>query len=323
MRKLLVFPYNLQSSAFADFSHKIIDYDIIAFISDTSRFSINSEKIKWYRHWRAGVDECDTILLIDEPDYIGKYNEIIDYALERKRTVYVQDSIYKILDNIRKAHVINLITEKKVTSHAWNNEANEIKIPVIAVMALGENSNKFYLQLMLYEAFQKFNYRIMLIGSSDLSTFFGARNIPAFLFQNESFTRKILYFNQYLRKQIEMENPDLVIIGCPGGIIPKNRYIHNYFGEIPLIVSKSAQIDIIFLMQQFDYGRQASAEICKYWEHYCSANFGADRIYLINPERHINHSLDITENRYDKLRNSERQYIQNVVKSIISYLGIG
>lgn len=37
---------------------------------------------------------------------------------------------------------------------------------------------------------------------------------------------------------------DVIIIGVAGGILPVNRYVTNYFGEIPLIVSSALNIDI-------------------------------------------------------------------------------
>ncbi|MDY4115665.1 MAG: TIGR04066 family peptide maturation system protein, partial [Blautia sp.] len=89
------------------------------------------------------------------------------------------------------------------------------------------------------------NYKVFQVGTKDYSTLFELDNWPRFLFSQEiSFPKKVFAFNRWIFERVKKLEPDIIILGIPGGIMPINNKICNYFGELALIISKALKIDV-------------------------------------------------------------------------------
>lgn len=72
--------------------------------------------------------------------------------------------------------------------------------------------------------------------------------------------------------------PDIIILGIPGGIMPINKYLHNYFGEFTYMVCNALKVDIGILCsyyaQNIDSGYVSEIErLCAYRYNIPQVNF--------------------------------------------------
>lgn len=124
----------------------------------------------------------------------------------------------------------------------------EIDIPVISVMGLGENCDKFQLQVKIKKVIEKQGYRVLALCSNVLGGFLGMENLPGFLYSKfMSYPEKIIALNHWIHTKVKQQEYDVILVGCPGGVSEFEKYETNYFGELPLIISNALDVDIGFL----------------------------------------------------------------------------
>lgn len=123
----------------------------------------------------------------------------------------------------------------------------KIPAPIILVLGAGERCCKFDVQLELREALQKNQYAITQIGSKNYCEFFGFHSFPDFMMDCGKYPEqeKVVGFNKYIRQLYMLENPDVIIIGVPGGAFPFDDYFHNDFGLINYSVSNAIVPDYV------------------------------------------------------------------------------
>jgi peptide maturation system protein (TIGR04066 family) len=67
-------------------------------------------------------------------------------------------------------------------------------------------------------------------------------------------TKKIILFNNYIKKIEIEEQPDIIVIGIPGGLMPFNKEFYNNFGIFAFEISQAIFPDIaIFSTLYGDY----------------------------------------------------------------------
>lgn len=111
-----------------------------------------------------------------------------------------------------------------------NKEIVDCNTPILAIIGLAEQTNKFQLQLDLKSIIENMGYKVSMIGSRPYCEFLGFHSFPGFMKEMMNESEKILYYNKYI-KNIELtEKPDLIIIAVPGGFMRYNNKITNDFG---------------------------------------------------------------------------------------------
>ena len=84
----------------------------------------------------------------------------------------------------------------------------------------------------------------------------GFHSFPKFMYDGAiPETNKIVLFNHLVKKIEKEEQPDVIIIGIPGGIMPFNNNLVNHFGIIAYEVSQAVAADSAIFS-------------CHYAEHY-------------------------------------------------------
>ena len=120
----------------------------------------------------------------------------------------------------------------------------EIVVPVIFVAGLMERMQKFEIQLFLREYLINRGYKISQIGSRQYCEILGFHSFPDFMFCNTlPETKKILLFNRFVKGIEQNENPDVIIIGIPGGTGIYDKTVTNKFGIIAYEVSSALTPD--------------------------------------------------------------------------------
>ena len=216
---------------------KIIKYVDKLFICE-SHYSIDYQKSIKPKIIQAINNKKEIILTIDisqeETESLGR--------LAKENNVKIE-FFNRLINNY--SHFFN--PKKK------NKFLQDISVPVVFVLGLSENAKKFETQLSLYWEITKMGYKIALIGSRHYCERFNFFSFPNFMFTKDfTETEKILMFNQYV-KNIELtKNPDLIIIGIPGGIMPLSKRFSTKFGITAFLVSNALSADIALLNIYFE-----------------------------------------------------------------------
>lgn len=296
--KIAVYPYNTRVDFLAEFCESMANCDKFIFVplAGTKYLPKNTIHTKITYDIFEAINECDLIILLSGNSEIKRYYEIVKYATEHDKEIKVDEDVYGKLSDTLKKEVISLKNNPYKVSRT-DNVLREIDVPVISVMSMGDNLKKFNIQMKLKTFFESAGYRVLVIATHELSELFDVVRMPQFMFDNYSFTKKVLDFNQFVYDEIRRYKPDLVIIGCPGGIMPYNRYIHNYFGEIPYIVSKAVPIDINIVSTYFVAEDSDQKQFFESLDQYCKENFECEMNFftLCNIYMNYNRERNIVE----------------------------
>ena len=124
------------------------------------------------------------------------------------------------------------------------NICYDINTPVIAVLGAYQDTDKYEIQLALRNELLEKGYQVSSISSRRDSSILGLHPFPEFMYVNTiNEADKIVRYNHYI-KQIELtENPEVIIIGVPGGAIPFDQYNHNNFGILTYEISRAVNCD--------------------------------------------------------------------------------
>ena len=156
-----------------------------------------------------------------------------------------------------------------------NQKLKEIPVPVVMVMGLGENCQKFDIQLGIRAAFQREGYRVSQFGTKEYSYLFGFDMLPNV--PETPLWEKVYLYNGLFRETYEREKPDVMIIGVPGGIMPITSRFHERFGETALSVSYAARPDIAVLSYYFSLPTQEYFDLYKQFMRF---RFGVGNVYF-------------------------------------------
>lgn len=203
------------------------------------------------------VNECATVMFIPFNNPIQPMIEILknklEYSIDNNKDIIwalPEDlfdlTYYKKLCQ-KKGLTFTSFWESKVDISFENTALEDINVPIVCVFGEAENTNKFEIQMALREAFISNGYSVSQIGSRKYCEVLGFHSLPKFFSEDISSNNKILMFNRYVKKICTEENPDIIIIGVPGGIKPLSLAIDNDFGLTAFEISQAINIDFSIL----------------------------------------------------------------------------
>lgn len=139
--------------------------------------------------------------------------------------------------------------------NAFSPLMREITVPVLMVLGFMENVSKFDIQLSALRYFQEQGYKPALITSKSYGKLGGAWPMPNFLFSTSiSESKKIILFNYYVSKVEKETQPDIIIIGVPGGLLPVNNMHVNRFGITAFEITRAVEPDAAILSIHYNDG---------------------------------------------------------------------
>lgn len=281
MEKLIIFPYSRGVSCLREEAVK----GKFVFVGER----IQGEKTEdmYILLEKAIKDNLDieSVLLIDSFQDLDKkiYVNAANIAKNNGKKIYATEAIYTALKN-RGIDFIDKFQGNK--SHKVINKPETLHIvekPVIAILGMGENTEKFTIQLGLRGALHKLGYKVLAITSNELSSLLGIGSMPSFMYSEKlSLKQKIWQFNSYIYNAIQSEITDFVLIGIPGGITKYDRYIDAHYGELAYIISQAVEID--YTVASFYYNSMLNAEFLGYMDNFVANHLGlyVDK-YVISP----------------------------------------
>ncbi len=270
MRKIIIYPFDIYSVPYIRHSSLIDDSEIIGAVSPRGWGFCGKDAcvadggdntgIIVSDNFEDALDICDTVLFIQSETPLDFEKQIypkIKTAINKKKSIINMLQ----LDNITIQEVQELCSDKNIsfTNYYLHKEKQppliiqkeylfEICKPVVFVLGLCEGTHKFEIQLSLREKFINEGYRVCQIGSRNSCEFLGFHSFPDFMYSKDILeSNKIVLFNHFVKQIEKRENPDVIMIGIPGGIMPINNNITNRFGILAYEVCQAVTPDSAIL----------------------------------------------------------------------------
>ena len=302
MERLIVYPFDNEFSPVLRHMNLLENYKVTALISPRG-WGLGSKDaclvdggnptgLEVSTDFESNLEHCDTVLISD-------YRKLLDFnksvfpkiimAIEHKRNIICtlplgQQQKKQITDLCQKNGVYFNYYYMSTNPLSYINEQIilDIDTPIICVAGISERTNKFDVQLVLREKFLEEGYKVSQVGSKSWCELLGFHSFPSFMYSGSILeSDKIVMFNQYI-KNIEMaEQPDVIILGIPGGTITFNNYLTNRFGILAYMVSQAIESDaFIFCTLYEDFKSDCYEELEKSMKY--KFGFEADAYSISN-----------------------------------------
>lgn len=275
MKKVVLFPYHKDLKTLIDFKDDLIGFQIAGLVS----YKEDADLIRALNE-SLGLDEMpyeqllqssDAVILLDNyRDYrADKYYQLIDDSIRYEKEIFITPLAQSQLDlNDYTGKYKSLeclpsgIDEYDKDLGIWHDKMYDFDVPIIAVLGQGKHCGKFETSLLLKEVLDG-EYKNISILSNPLGALFGCYTMPTFLFQNISFSEKVVKFNHFVRKIAKIDNPDVITIEVSEGIAPFIKKEFHHFAEYPLVITSAVSIDMAVLCTYFMTGSKLEYSLKK------------------------------------------------------------
>lgn len=245
-------------------------------IDDSGSFDIVMQNIeRLYKRYPEKKDNVQFNCVLDptsdiiETGIIVKHEQEIEFNQIEKlflmpSIISLDDKCFRTIIDKAKSLNIEIIDMRnngndvclKRDDKLYGTEIKKIDKPVVLVIGTGDRTNKFDIQLIVRECFQKKGYTVSQIGTKGYCEYLGFHSFPNFMYSNLQVTDRILGFNHYIYELSKSENADVIIIGVPGGLMPYSEKYNNDFGYLNFMVSNAVVPDYVVLATTYvDYNR--------------------------------------------------------------------
>lgn len=260
MKKVLLFPYSYNCCEILRYRDMLTDYEIVGVLAPSGwgvkgkdagivdggkNIGINISEVVDYKQ------DFDGILIIADCS-----NKDVEHAVQ----IYVQEALnhnkeiifaMKISDTIKalcssKTHLITYL-DNETDDIKHGKKILQIETPIVVVAGVHELTHKFKIQLELNKYFGRVGYKVSHIGSKQYGELFGIHSFPDFMYSDLNETEKIYRFNKYLKNIEKREQPDIIIVGVPGGIMPYNEMFPGHFGIAMFEVMQAIRPDVLIM----------------------------------------------------------------------------
>ena len=275
--KLSMYPMTMEQCAIARYSSLLKDFTL-GHCMIPSHFALFDKDISF-----LDGGETANIILSDYTDEKLEQSDalFLDYGNNPKKDGLYED-IIRYANNLGKKVFISsefdtgFSDDAIIQSIKYNDILFDIPIPVITVLSQGDLTNQVAVELALRKYFTDEGYKVSQIGSFKSCHLFGFNSIPSFMYEPHDAYEKILYFNHYVNNLVNIEQPDLLIIGVSDPIMKfSNRKLQG-LGLLPQMICNAVTSDIIVICMYYsEYLPKMFYELsnhCKY-RMGCEANF--------------------------------------------------
>ena len=200
-----------------------------------------------------------------------------------KRGLVVQrelDSVLNALDVCR-----NKETDKKCFDTV-RHQLQTIQIPIIGVGAMVAEYDTAEIITNL-KNYLSSEMKVSCVYAHSLLNAYGMNCINENDLEKRSFEEKIFFVNWYLNEVIEQENPDVLLVQIPGGLMQINSKYLNGGGEYPFIYSQAVSFDYVICSLPINDIRSFSFVVM---DKYLGTKYGFTNIYY-----HISNMLMMLE----------------------------
>ncbi len=265
-KKILIYPYDIEFCPVLRHAGILPGYTVAALVSPggwgfTGRDAGRADRgdrlnINVSGDFDGSLDLCDTVLFtealrpLDFEKYILPKAQMA--AESGKDIIFLrsaEEKSFTLLKEICRKYNVRLTVLKDFEEEYTYRDLEffglqKINTPVIFVTGLYERTQKFELQLSLREALSKLGYKVSQIGSRNYCGLLGFHSFPRFMYGTSlAEEKKIMAFNHYVKELEVREEPDVFIIGIPGGIMKINDTFTGRFGILAYEASQAIAPD--------------------------------------------------------------------------------
>ncbi|TGY95321.1 TIGR04066 family peptide maturation system protein [Petralouisia muris] len=260
MKKVLLFPYNYNCCEILRYRDMLIDYEIIGVLAP-SGWGVNGKDAGIVDGGKdIGVNILETINYEQEFQGVLIVADCTNAEIEQAVLIYAEDAINhdkeiifatEVSDKVKEmcsnksAQITYLSDKQPIIKHRW--KLLQISTPIVAIAGLNELTHKFKIQLEVNQYFRKQGYKVSHIGSKQYGELFGIHSFPDFMYSDLNETEKIYRFNKFIKDIEKQEQPDIIIVGVPGGIMPYNEKFPGYFGITMFEVMQAIRPDVLVM----------------------------------------------------------------------------
>lgn len=268
MKRALIYPYDSESAFLIRFNHLNKAFDSVGVVSPRgwglvgkdAGFADGGDELgfKVVKDFEGYNDkDYDAVALVDsfkELDFEKIVYPKLEFMASKGKDIIclkkINSSYIRLLEELCNNNNVSFqyfVDEKKPDMPQFTNIL-DTDIPVIFILGLGDRTQKFNIQLSLWEGLKSLGYKVSQIGSKNYGNIFGFHSFPDFMLNNDIGEHdKVILFNRMVKRIEINEKPDVIIIGIPGGIMAINKDIAQGFGIIPYMVSQAVKADASIL----------------------------------------------------------------------------
>lgn len=262
MKKVLVYPFDRAFVPEIEYLNLIEEIEKLYLCSPHGwgyvgeLFEWKGKQVRVESEFEKLVHICDEVWIVDS------YNKLFPEDVLQKKIEYAVHKNKKVIFNYNNCALgcsKNVGTSMFIDINRYlhmREKIYEINLPVIGIVGISEETDKFELQLLINRILKNKGYNVSHIASRNNIGLIDIHPFPSWLFDADiSEKDKIICFNHYV-KEIELrDKPDLILIGIPGGILPINDRIYENFGILHYEISWAVTFDYVFCSLLFgNYG---------------------------------------------------------------------
>lgn len=280
--RALVYPYDENFETFINYGDFIEGIEIAEVLSPIG-WGLQNKTIGENIPIKANVNDIDwkqidTLLLIDTIRLNLNSDDILEVvkaAVKNIKNVVlnrdIDEKLYSYILDICENEKIRFMDVRMQTQ--WqasnDNQLKSIHTPIITVASMGECCNKLEVQMYLKKYLNRLEYKVCVVSSRKNTEIVGLHSFPSFMYNNQiNESEKIIGFNHYIKKLEVEENPDIILIGIPGSIMPISEKHSEFFGVFAFEVFNAIQSDMfLFCIHNNIYTNEYFEELqklCKY-----------------------------------------------------------
>lgn len=250
-KRLCIFPYTPDVPVLVDCRDSLCDMQPEALCSFREEDAYAApyaaaHALRYDSDFSALLPGIDAVLLTDNDRRLRteKYRSVLHQAQQAGKPVFCTRTLYRQLALGPDDGVQLLQKQPPAEESKPGRTLHDIPVPVVSVLGAGENCDKFPVQLQLQKALRDAGYRVLSVCSNDLGALFDMYTLPDFLLEESvPYESQIRLFNHYLHRLVRLEQPDVVVLGMPGGAATFGPYGDNHFSRIPLVMSSAVKSD--------------------------------------------------------------------------------
>ncbi|AGF55623.1 peptide maturation system protein (TIGR04066 family) [Clostridium saccharoperbutylacetonicum] len=323
MESLMIYPFDIESMPLVRHEKLLSKYSIKVLVSPNGWGMTNKDagiidnsnetNITISENFEKEITNVDTVLFVESNiklDFETVIYPKVLLAIEQNKNIICSIKLEEKIKN----EIMHKCMEKHIRfEYLMSNEKNdmqskdeqkalfEINSPVVFVCGNDERTDKFEIQLLLREYLLKDGYIFSQIGTKNYSNLLDFHVFPQFMYENSlSETDKIIRFNHYV-KYIELtENPDLIVIGVPFGIMPFDNEFNNNFGIMLYEISNALKPDYVIISNTYrEYLKEDFKDMCNLVKY--KFGFDIDCFNISNTRIDWNSSKQASRKAYTKI----------------------
>ncbi|MBC8569871.1 TIGR04066 family peptide maturation system protein [Zongyangia hominis] len=252
MKKLTLFPCNADAKILLDYPPAFKDYEITA-LSDFAEHSARLDA--WEKRYGIYADadadrvleRSDALLLCDNIENLrfDKYKRLIEKAAKAKKEILLTPRLARELGELPSVKTNLLYRPYPIGKGLSPQKVYQITVPVIAVMGMGENCDKFETMLIIKDVLEKKGYAPVCLAANSLGPLFGMYSLPLELNSEQlSMEQKVLILNHMVHQLCKESPSDVIVVELPGGIGKIGDKEYNHFSEISLAIAGALSVDV-------------------------------------------------------------------------------